>query len=98
MTGNGNQPVLNRERKDQPPGGNPEDINNTTLHRKENPELTGIFLETAHPAKFRESVEEVIGETVELPERLAAFADREKEAVSLQPDYQDFKQYLLDRI
>ena len=64
-------------------------------YRKEHPELTGIFLETAHPAKFKESVEEVSGLTVELPERLAAFADREKEAVSLQPDYQDFKQYLL---
>ncbi|MCK4989225.1 MAG: threonine synthase, partial [Bacteroidales bacterium] len=53
-------------------------------YRKEHPELTGIFLETAHPAKFKESVEEVTGLTMELPERLAAFADREKEAVSLQ--------------
>ena len=64
-------------------------------YRKEHPELTGIFLETAHPAKFRETVEEQIGEAVELPERLAAFTDRKKEAVSLQPDYQEFKQYLL---
>jgi len=64
-------------------------------YRKKHPELTGIFLETAHPAKFREHVEEVIGEAVELPERLAAFANREKEAVFLQPDYQDFRQYLL---
>ena len=65
-------------------------------YRKEHPELTGIFLETAHPAKFREHVEEVIGEEVELPERLAAFADREKQAVFLQPDYQEFRQYLLE--
>ena len=64
-------------------------------YRKEHPEMTGIFLETAHPAKFKESVEEVIGNTVELPERLAAFADRKKEVLSLQPEYQDFKQYLL---
>jgi len=64
-------------------------------YRKEHPELTGIFLETAHPAKFKESVEEVIRNTVELPKRLAAFADRKKEAVSLQPDYQEFRQYLL---
>jgi hypothetical protein len=40
-------------------------------------------------------VEEVIGEAVELPERLAAFTDRKKESVPLQPDYQEFKQYLL---
>jgi len=65
-------------------------------YRKEHPELTGIFLETAHPAKFREHVEAVIGEAVELPERLAAFADREKQAVFLQPDYQEFRQYLLE--
>ena len=64
-------------------------------YRKEHPELTGIFLETAHPAKFKESVEEVTGNTVELPERLAAFAGRKKESVSLQSDYQEFKQYLL---
>jgi len=64
-------------------------------YRKEHPKLTGIFLETAHPAKFRDTVEEVIGESLELPERLAVFADRKKEAVTLQPDYQEFKQYLL---
>ena len=62
--------------------------------RKEHTELTGIFLETAHPAKFRESVEEVIGEAVEVPERLAAFADKEKQAVRIQPGYKEFRQYL----
>ncbi len=62
--------------------------------RKEHPELTGIFLETAHPAKFRETVEEVIGERLELPDRLAAFTDRKKETVFLRPEYQDFRSYL----
>jgi threonine synthase len=61
----------------------------------EHPEYTGIFLETAHPAKFRESVEEVTGEPVEIPERLAKFADREKRTTILQPAYQDFKDYLI---
>jgi len=37
----------------------------------------------------------VIGTAMELPERLAAFADREKQSVFLQPDYQKFKQYLI---
>ncbi|MDF1576064.1 MAG: threonine synthase [Bacteroidales bacterium] len=64
-------------------------------YRKEHPELTGIFLETAHPAKFRESVEEVTGERVELPGRLAAFADREKLSVPLPNDYLEFRNYLL---
>jgi threonine synthase len=56
--------------------------------------LTGIFLETAHPAKFRECVEEVTGTAVDLPERLAAFSSREKVSVRLKPDYQDFRAYL----
>ncbi len=58
---------------------------------------TGIFLETAHPAKFKESVEEVIGTPVEIPERLAAFADREKHSILLKPAYQDFKEYLKEQ-
>jgi len=64
-------------------------------YRREHPELTGIFLETAHPAKFRESVEEVIGKPVEIPQRLAAFASREKQAVQIQPEYREFRKYLL---
>jgi threonine synthase len=63
--------------------------------RKEHPELTGIFLETAHPAKFRESVEEVIQKPVELPDRLAAFVNREKHSVLIRPDDREFREYLL---
>ena len=56
---------------------------------------TGIFLETAHPAKFKETVEEVIGEPVKIPERLAAFANRKKVSTNIKPAYRDFKNYLL---
>lgn len=66
-------------------------------YREEHPELTAVFLETAHPAKFNESVEEVIGKPLELPERLAAFANREKEAVQIKSDYKAFRQYLLTK-
>jgi len=55
---------------------------------------TGIFLETAHPAKFKESVEEVIGKPVEIPERLAVFETKEKQSVVIRPDYKGFKEYL----
>jgi threonine synthase len=60
----------------------------------ENPTQTGIFLETAHPAKFRESVEEATGIPVEVPERLAAFEHREKHATRMKASYDDFKAYL----
>jgi len=59
-----------------------------------NPGYTGIFLETAHPAKFKESVEEVIGKPVEIPERLAVFETKEKQSVVIRPDYKGFKEYL----
>ena len=64
-------------------------------YRKEHPEMTGVFMETAHPAKFKDTVEEVIGESLELPERLAAFAERKKEAVFIQPEYKKFRDYLM---
>lgn len=66
-------------------------------YRKEHPALAGIFLETAHPAKFRETVEEVIQEHLELPERLAAFASREKASIALKPDYGHFREYLMGK-
>ncbi|MEM6966892.1 MAG: threonine synthase, partial [Bacteroidota bacterium] len=40
-------------------------------YQKKNPKARGIILETAHPSKFIDIVEEVINEKVEIPERLA---------------------------
>ena len=64
----------------------------------EQPDRTGICLETAHPAKFKESVEEVIGKKVEIPERLAAFASREKKSIMMKPDYKEFSEYLRSQV
>ena len=56
----------------------------------------GIFLETAHPAKFTETVEKVLGEgIVELPEKLAEFMKGEKLSVNLSTEFADFKKFLL---
>ena len=54
----------------------------------------GDFCETAHPAKFKDTVEKVIGEPVAIPERLAEFMKGQKQAVSLSKDFEDFKYYL----
>lgn len=56
---------------------------------------TGVFLETAHPAKFCQTVEQIIGKTVELPARLEAFTKGKRQVVSLNPDFEDFKSLLL---
>jgi threonine synthase len=55
----------------------------------------GVFLETAHPAKFKETVEDVLGIDVEIPERLKAFMEGEKLSVPMSKEYEDFKQFLL---
>ena len=55
----------------------------------------GVFLETAHPGKFRSVVEETLGLELPLPERLQAFLMREKRAEKMPNDYQAFKEYLL---
>lgn len=58
----------------------------------------GVFLETAHPAKFTETVEKVVGKgKVELPEKLAAFMQGKKESEQMTSEYADFKKYLLSQ-
>jgi len=59
------------------------------------PEETGVFLETAHPAKFKNTVEGIIGSEVEIPATLKAFMGREKKYVPMVKDFSSFKKYLL---
>ncbi len=56
----------------------------------------GIFLETAHPAKFLDVVESVIGEKVELPLRLASCLEKEKSSIKIKNEYYGLKSFLLD--
>ncbi|MCL4107795.1 UNVERIFIED_CONTAM: hypothetical protein GTU68_027180 [Idotea baltica] len=52
-----------------------------------------IFLETAHPSKFRETVEETIGRKINIPERLSILSNREEIYTSLPNKYQNFKKW-----
>jgi threonine synthase len=56
---------------------------------------TGIFLETAHPAKFKEKVDDIICGDVEIPERLAAFMKGTKQSVAMPNDFAQFKAFLM---
>lgn len=60
------------------------------------PGETGVFLETAHPAKFKDTVEKIIGEAVEIPQKLQAFMNGEKKSLSMSKEFADFKQYLMN--
>ena len=57
----------------------------------------GIFLETAHPAKFLETVESIIGKKVDIPQKLQTFMKGTKQSELLSKDFEMFKKYLLDR-
>lgn len=59
------------------------------------PGETGVFLETAHPAKFKDTVENIIGEAVQIPEKLQAFMRGEKKSLPMTKDFADFKRYLM---
>lgn len=55
----------------------------------------GIFLETAHPVKFYDTVEEVTGEKIALPSAIAPLLKKEKQSKKIMPRYEDLKEFLL---
>ena len=61
------------------------------------PGETGVFCETAHPAKFKEKVDATVGTDTAIPDRLAAFMRGTKQSVALGKDFGDLKEYLLKR-
>ena len=54
----------------------------------------GVFLETAHPAKFKDSVEPIIGQNVAIPATLQKFMDGTKQSLPMTKDFADFKAFL----
>ena len=58
------------------------------------PGEVGVFLETAHPAKFKDVVEPIIGTSVDIPDRLSAFMHGTKQSVPMSKDFSAFRSYL----
>ena len=61
------------------------------------PGETGFFLETAHPAKFKDTVERVIGEPIIIPDKLQAFMQGKKQSTPMTKDFKEFKHYLMEK-
>lgn len=59
------------------------------------PEQKGIILETAHPVKFPDAVENAVGKHIEIPSSVQFIMAKEKQSVLIKADYQQFKEYLL---
>ncbi len=60
------------------------------------PDEMGVFLETAHPAKFKTTVDEILGTDIEIPAKLQAFMQGKKQSVQMSKDFKDFKAYLMN--
>ena len=65
------------------------------LEEQLQPGEVGVFCETAHPAKFKEKVDDILGIDIDIPERLAAFMRGEKQSVPMANDFEAFKAYLM---
>jgi len=59
------------------------------------PTETGVFLCTAHPAKFREHIEAITGRPIELPAALIEVADKEIQSETISSDFQELRSVLL---
>ncbi len=57
--------------------------------------FAGIILETAHPAKFKDIVENEVNESITIPDRLNECIKKEKKTIKLGKDYSKFKDFLL---
>jgi threonine synthase len=61
----------------------------------EHPGDKGLFLETAHPVKFYDTVEPIIGDKIPLPPAVAALFDKQKQSKKIGTKYSDLKDFLL---
>ena len=65
-------------------------------YQQKHPNTRGIILETAHPSKFIEDVEDILSLKINIPERLAKLAELPKNAIKLQNTFPEFRHLLLD--
>ncbi len=65
---------------------------------QENKDAATVTLATAHPVKFREVVEPVIGKTVAVPERLKPILEKQSSSHSLPADYAAFRDLLFSSV
>lgn len=63
---------------------------------QENHDCTGIFLETAHPAKFRDEVEMATNNRVQIPEALKDLMMLKKKSVKMSNNYKSFRNFLIE--
>jgi threonine synthase len=58
-------------------------------------DFTGVFLSTAHPAKFIDLVEQTLGKSVDIPAPLKSLLKIEKTSIKMKPEFSHFKEFLM---
>ena len=66
-----------------------------TKYLQQHPSQKGFFLETAHPVKFYDVVEPVIGKKIELPPSVALLSAKEKKSIKMKSGSGELKDYLM---
>ncbi|WP_422084133.1 threonine synthase [Ulvibacterium sp.] len=64
--------------------------------REKHPNIFGVFLETAHPIKFLDVVEETLGKPLKIPSQIQEVMDKKKKSIKIST-YPEVKDYLLGR-
>lgn len=64
-------------------------------YQEQHPDTYGIFLETAHPVKFLDIVEETLDEKLEIPAQIEKVMGKTKSSIKIST-YDDLKKYLLN--
>lgn len=67
------------------------------MNKTGNKDFNGVFLETAHPAKFSNDVEKVLGHYIEMPDSLVDTLKKTKTSTILDPTFANLKEFLLTR-
>lgn len=67
------------------------------VKEKKKKEITAIILETAHPAKFKDTVEDALEIKIELPDKLKRCLSKRKKTVKLSSSFVEFKSFLIDK-
>ena len=64
-------------------------------YQENNPNTYGIFLETAHPVKFLDIVEDTIKENIDIPEKILKQMNKKKKSINIST-YEELKSYLMN--
>jgi threonine synthase len=67
-------------------------------YKSENKHSIGVCLATAHPAKFKDTVEEVLNKNIKIPKRLEKCLNKEKKTTLIGKTYDEFKKLLLNSV